>query len=238
MKRNIIHDGVSIKIFETDDPQKVIIHFTDEITAFNKIKKAVIKDKGIYCNGISCEISRLLQKGGVPTHFVEQISDTEQLCWKSQVIPMEVIVRNVIAGSMAQRLGLEEGIVPKEPVYDLCYKSDILCDPIINDYHAVALGLVSKEELERIYSLTKQVNSILTPVFKEIGITLVDFKIEFGHLSDGRLVMSDDITPDSARFWDIATGERLDKDRFRRDNGHVGDAYKTVFERLTGKKAD
>ena len=136
MKRNIIHDGVSIKIFETDDPQKVIIHFTDEITAFNKIKKAVIKDKGVYCNGISCEISRLLQKGGVPTHFIEQISDTEQLCWKSQVIPMEVIVRNVIAGSMAQRLGLEEGIIPKEPVYDLCYKSDILCDPIINDYHA------------------------------------------------------------------------------------------------------
>lgn len=238
MKRNIIHDGVSIKIFETDDPQKVIIHFTDEITAFNKIKKAVIKDKGIYCNGISCEISRLLQKGGVPTHFIEQTSDTEQLCWKSQVIPMEVIVRNVIAGSMAQRLGLEEGIIPKEPVYDLCYKSDILCDPIINDYHAVALGLVSKEELERIYSLTKQVNSILTPVFKEIGITLVDFKIEFGHLSDGRLVMSDDITPDSARFWDIATGERLDKDRFRRDNGHVGEAYRTVYERLTGKKID
>ena len=168
MKRNIIHDGVSIKIFETDDPQKVIIHFTDEITAFNKIKKAVIKDKGIYCNGISCEISRLLQKGGVPTHFIEQISDTEQLCWKSQVIPMEVIVRNVIAGSMAQRLGLEEGIIPKEPVYDLCYKSDILCDPIINDYHAVALGLVSKEELERIYSLTKQVNSILTPDRKSV----------------------------------------------------------------------
>ena len=204
----------------------------------NKIKKAVIKDKGVYCNGISCEISRLLQKGGVPTHFIEQISDTEQLCWKSQVIPMEVIVRNVIAGSMAQRLGLEEGIIPKEPIYDLCYKSDILCDPIINDYHAVALGLVSKEELERIYSLTKQVNSILTPVFKEIGITLVDFKIEFGHLSDGRLVMSDDITPDSARFWDIATGERLDKDRFRRDNGHVGEAYRTVYERLTGKKSN
>ena len=164
MKRNIIHDGVSIKIFETDDPQKVIIHFTDEITAFNKIKKAVIKDKGVYCNGISCEISRLLQKGGVPTHFIEQ------------------------------------------------------------------------EELERIYSLTKQVNSILTPVFKEIGITLVDFKIEFGHLCDGSLVMSDDITPDSARFWDIATGDRLDKDRFRKDNGHVGEAYRTVYERLTGKK--
>ncbi len=232
-KKGIIHDGVSIKIYETDDPQKVIIHFTDDITAFNKIKKAVVKDKGIYCNGISCETSRILQSNGVPTHFIEQVSDTEQLCWKASVIPMEVIVRNVIAGSMAQRLGLEEGLVPKEPVYDLCYKSSILCDPIINDCHALALGLVDKEELEQIYSMTKQVNSILTPVFKSVGITLVDFKIEYGHLPDGRLVMSDDITPDSARFWDIATGERLDKDRFRRDYGRIGDAYKTVFERLT-----
>ncbi len=232
-KRNILHDGVSIKIFETDDPEKVVIHFTDEITAFNKIKKAVIKDKGIYCNGISCEISRLLQEGGVPTSFIEKISDTEQLAWKTKVIPMEVIVRNVIAGSMAQRLGLQEGLVPEIPVYDLCYKSDILCDPIINDYHAMALGLVSKEELDRIYSMTRKVNEILKPVFEKVGITLVDFKIEFGYTADGRLVMSDDITPDSARFWDKATGERLDKDRFRRDNGRIGDAYRTVFERLT-----
>ena len=236
-KRNILHDGVSIKIFETDDPEKVVIHFTDEITAFNKIKKAVIKDKGIYCNGISCEISRLLQEGGVPTSFIEKISDTEQLAWKTKVIPMEVIVRNVIAGSMAQRLGLQEGLVPEIPVYDLCYKSDILCDPVINDYHAMALGLVSKDELERIYSMTRKVNEILKPVFEKVGITLVDFKIEFGYTADGRLVMSDDITPDSARFWDKATGERLDKDRFRRDNGRIGDAYRTVYERLTQGKA-
>ncbi len=236
-KRNILHDGVSIKIFETDDSEKVIIHFTDDITAFNKIKKAVIKGKGIYCNGISCEISRLLQEGGVPTSFIKKISDTEQLCWKTKVIPMEVIVRNVIAGSMAQRLGLQEGLVPEIPVYDLCYKSDILCDPIINDYHAMALGLVSKDELERIYSMTRKVNEILKPVFEKVGITLVDFKIEFGYTADGRLVMSDEITPDSARFWDIATGERLDKDRFRRDNGRIGDAYRTVYERLTQGKA-
>ena len=236
-KRNILHDGVSIKICETDDPEKVIIHFTDDITAFNKIKKAVIKGKGIYCNGISCEISRLLQEGGVPTSFIKKISDTEQLCWKTKVIPMEVIVRNVIAGSMAQRLGLQEGLVPEIPVYDLCYKSDILCDPIINDYHAMALGLVSKEELERIYSMTRKVNDILKPIFEKVGITLVDFKIEFGYTADGRLVMSDEITPDSARFWDIATGERLDKDRFRRDNGRIGDAYRTVYERLTQGKA-
>lgn len=236
-KRNILHDGVSIKIFETDDPEKVVIRFTDDITAFNKIKKAVIKDKGIYCNGISCEISRLLQEGGVPTSFIKKISNTEQLCWKTKVIPMEVIVRNVIAGSMAQRLGLQEGLVPEIPVYDLCYKSDILCDPIINDYHAMALGLVSKDELERIYSMTRKVNEILKPVFEKVGITLVDFKIEFGYTADGRLVMSDEITPDSARFWDIATGERLDKDRFRRDNGRIGDAYRTVYERLTQGKA-
>lgn len=235
-KKGIIHDGVSIKIHETEDPQKVIVRFTDDITAYNKIKKAIIKDKGIYCNGISCEISRLLQEGGVPTHFIEKLSDTEQLCWKVNVIPLEVIVRNVVAGSMAQRLGLEEGLVPKEPIFDLCYKSDALCDPVINDYHAMTLGLVTREELEQIYSLTRKVNDILVPVFKAVGITLVDFKIEFGHLRDGKLVMSDDITPDSARFWDTATGDRLDKDRFRRDAGHVGDAYRTVYERLTGAK--
>lgn len=234
-KREIIHDGVSIKIFQAEDPDKVIIRFTDDITAYNKIKKAVIKDKGVYCNGISCEISRLLQEGGVPTHFIGKLSEVEQLCWKADVIPMEVIVRNVIAGSMAQRLGLREGIVPKEPVFDLCYKSDALCDPIINDYHAMALGLVERDELAEIYSMTREVNDILVPVFKKIGITLVDFKIEFGRLPDGRLAMSDDITPDSARLWDIATGDRLDKDRFRRDAGHVGDAYRTVFERLTGR---
>lgn len=235
-KKAIIHDGVSIKIYETDDPQQVVIHFTDDITAYNKIKKAVIKDKGVYCNGISCEISRLLQEGGVPTHFIRQISETEQLCWKAEVIPMEVIVRNVIAGSLAQRLGLQEGKIPESTIYDLCYKSDALCDPIINDYHALALGLTNREDLDSIYAMTRRINDILYPVFKEVGITLVDYKIEFGHLSSGRLVMSDDITPDSARFWDIATGERLDKDRFRRDYGAVGDAYRTVFERLTSRR--
>ncbi|MCI2109075.1 MAG: phosphoribosylaminoimidazolesuccinocarboxamide synthase [Bacteroidales bacterium] len=235
-KTGIVHDGVSIKIYDTEDPEKVIISFTDEITAYKKIKKAVIKGKGKYCNGISCEISRILQENGVPTSFIEKLSDTEQLCWKTSVIPMEVIVRNVIAGSMAQRLGLEEGIVPKEPVYDLCYKSDILCDPLINDSQALAIGLVSQEELNQIYSMTQKVNAVLVPMFKSIGITLVDFKTEYGHMPDGSLVMSDDITPDSARLWDIATGQRLDKDRFRHDNGKVGEAYKDVYERLTNRE--
>jgi hypothetical protein len=232
-KTDIIHDGVSIKIYGTDEPDKVIIYFTDDITAYYKIKKAVIKDKGIYCNGVSCMISRHLIKGGIATHFIKQLSDREQLCKKADVIPMEVIVRNVIAGSMAQRLGLEEGIVPDSTIYDLCYKSEELGDPIINDYHAMALGLATREELDEIYSTTKKINDILYPLFKGIGITLVDYKIEFGRLPGGELVMADDITPDSARLWDIETGMRLDKDRFRRDNGKVGHAYKTVFDRLS-----
>ncbi len=231
-KTEKIYDGVSIKIFATDEPDKVIVSFTDDITAYYKIKKAVIKDKGKYCNGISSMISSLLKKNGVPVHFIEKLSDTDQLCLKTEVIPMEVIVRNVIAGSMAQRLGLQEGLVPSEPVYDICYKSDELCDPIINDFHAIALGLVTKAELAEVYEVAKKINDILVPVFRQAGISLVDFKIEFGRLPDGSLVVSDDITPDSARFWDIETGMKLDKDRFRQDCGKVGQAYKTVYERL------
>ena len=175
---------------------------------------------------------KVLADAGVPVHFIEKLSDTEQLCRKTSVIPMEVIVRNVIAGSMAQRLGLKEGIVPSEPVYDICYKSEELGDPIINDYHAVVLGLVTKEELAEIYEISKKVNDVLRPVFDKAGIILVDFKIELGRLPDGSLVVSDEITPDSARFWDKATGEKLDKDRFRQDSGKVGAAYRTVYERL------
>ena len=165
-------------------------------------------------------------------HFIERLSDTEQLCRRVDSIQMEVIVRNVVAGSMAKRLGMDEGIVLKEPIVDLCYKTEDLGDPLINDYHAIALGLVTKEELAVIYSLAEKVNSVLTPLFRGIGITLVDFKIEFGRLPDGQIILSDDITPDSARFWDIETGMKLDKDRFRHDNGKVGQAYRTVYERL------
>jgi len=228
----IIHDGVSIKIRGAKEPDKVVVHFTDDITAYYKIKKAVIKDKGIYCNGISSMIFHHLRKGGIPIHFIEQLSDREQLCHRVDVIPLEIIVRNVIAGSLADRLGLEEGLVPPETIYDLCYKCEQLGDPIINTYQAMALGLATKEELAEMFEITKRINSILYPLFKGIGITLVDFKIEYGRMADGSLVLADDITPDSARFWDIKTGERLDKDRFRRDRGSVGDSYKTVYERL------
>ena len=231
-KIEIIHDGVSKKVYATDEPDKVIIQYTDAITAYYKIKRALIKDKGLYCNAVSSMVFTVLKNAGVPMHFIERLSDTEQLCRRVDSIQMEVIVRNVVAGSMAKRLGMDEGIVLKEPIVDLCYKTEDLGDLLINDYHAIALGLVTKEELAVIYSLAEKVNAVLTPLFRGIGITLVDFKIEFGRLPDGQIILSDDITPDSARFWDIETGMKLDKDRFRHDNGKVGQAYRTVYERL------
>lgn len=231
-KIEIIHDGVSKKVYATDEPDKVIIQYTDAITAYYKIKRALIKDKGLYCNAVSSMVFTVLKNAGVPMHFIERLSDTEQLCRRVDSIQMEVIVRNLVAGSMAKRLGMDEGIVLKEPIVDLCYKTEDLGDPLINDYHAIALGLVTKEELAVIYSLAEKVNAVLTPLFRGIGITLVDFKIEFGRLPDGQIILSDDITPDSARFWDIETGMKLDKDRFRHDNGKVGQAYRTVYERL------
>ena len=233
-KIEIIHDGVSKKVYATDEPDKVIIQYTDAITAYYKIKRALIKDKGLYCNAVSSMVFTVLKNAGVPMHFIERLSDTEQLCRRVDSIPMEVIVRNVVAGSMAKRLGMDEGIVLKEPIVDLCYKTEDLGDPLINDYHAIALGLVTKAGLAVIYSLAEKVNAVLTPLFHGIGITLVDFKIEFGRLPDGQIILSDDITPDSARFWDIETGMKLDKDRFRHDNGKVGQGYKTIYERLTG----
>ncbi|MBQ1618095.1 MAG: phosphoribosylaminoimidazolesuccinocarboxamide synthase [Bacteroidales bacterium] len=231
-KRTLIHDGVTIKVHLTEDPSKVIISFTDEISAFGGIKRAVIKDKGLYCNGIACLVSKAVQEGGVPTYFIEKYSEREQLCKHVNVIPLQMIVRNVVAGSLSQRLGLEEGVIPSSPMFDLCYKSDELGDPMINDYHALALGLTSRQELDSIYHYSRRINEILVPLFEKAGITLVDFKIEFGRDASGTLMLSDDITPDNARFWDIATGMRLDKDRFRRDESRVGESYKAVYDRL------
>lgn len=232
-KRQVIYNGESVKIFQTEDESLVLQHFTDKITAFSKIKIAAITDKGKLCCGISELIFELLGKAGVPTHFVRRISDCEILCRKTDVIPIEVIVRNVVAGSMAERLGLNEGIRPSNTIYDLCYKNENLNDPLINDHHAVAMGLVTYSELETIYELTKKINQVLKPALDSVGIELVDFKIEFGRLPGGEIILSDEITPDNARFWDKETGERLDKDRFRRDLGRVGDAYRTIFERLS-----
>lgn len=235
----IIYDGVSIKITQAPDPGQVVIRFTDDITAFYKTKKAVIKDKGIYCCGISSLIHAHLQRSGMGTHFLGQLGEREQLCRKVEVIPLEVIVRNVIAGSMAGRLGLREGTVPPSPIYELCYKNHRLGDPIINDCHAFALGLVTEGELGFIYDTARRANTLLRPLFGKAGITLVDFKIEFGRLpGGGNLVMADDITPDSARFWDSDTGEKLDKDRFRHDEGMVGAAYQRVWDALRSVSGD
>lgn len=232
MKQEIIYNGESVKIFGTENPELVEVCFTDNITAFNKIKRAVIADKGALNAAISAMIFGLVEKGGVRTHFIKRISPTEQLCRRVDNIMIEVIVRNVIAGSMAHRLGLAEGLRPAETVIDLCYKNEDLCDPVINDCHAVALGLVSRAELDEIYSATRRINEILRPVFASVGIELVDYKIEFGRLPDGEIILADEINPDNARFWDAETGERYDKDRFRRDMGRVGDAYRMVYTRL------
>lgn len=236
--KEVIYNGESVKIFGTDNPEEILVRFTDNITAYNKIKKAVIADKGRLNAAISAMIFGILEHRGLRTHFIRQISDTELLCQRLDVIPVEVIVRNVIAGSMASRLGLEEGLVPETPVIDLCYKNDDLCDPLINDCHAVALGLLTKEELGAVYDLSTRINDILKPLFGKAGIVLVDFKIEFGRLPSGEIVLADEITPDNARFWDSATGERYDKDRFRRDMGKVGDAYRTIYEKVSEIAAD
>lgn len=231
-KKEVIYDGDSVKIHATDNPEIVSVRFTDTITAFNKIKKAEISDKGKLNNAVAAMIFEYLGKNGVRTHFIRKISETEQLCRKVSAIPMEVIVRNVIAGSMAERLGLKEGTRPSNTIIDLCYKKEELNNPLINGHHAVALGLVDYGELDEIYSIAGKTNSLLRNLFAKAGIELVDFKIEFGRLPDGSLVLADEITPDSARLWDAVTHEKLDKDRFRRDYGKVGDAYKEVCRRL------
>lgn len=231
-KKGIIYNGESVKIFQTEVPEEVLVCFTDNITAFNKIKRAVITDKGRLNCSISTAIFDILSKNGIKSHFIRQVAPTEQLCLKVDNIPIEVIVRNVIAGSMASRLGLKEGLKPATVIYDLCYKNEDLCDPIINDCHAMALGLVKKEELDVIYDTTKRINDILLPLFKSVGIDLVDFKIEFGRLPSGEIILADEINPDNARFWDSETRERYDKDRFRRDMGKVGDAYRTIWEKV------
>ena len=222
-KKEVIYNGESVKISGTEVPEEILVRFTDSITAFNKIKKAVIAGKGRLNAGIAAKIFGILGKNGVKTHFIRQVSATELLCRRL----------NVIAGSMAARLGLKEGIVPDEPVIDLCYKNDDLCDPLINDSHVLALGLATRDELETVYVLSGRINDILRPLFDKVGIVLVDFKIEFGRLPSGEIILADEITPDNARFWDSVTGERYDKDRFRRDMGRVGDAYRTMYRKVS-----
>ncbi|MEG0498473.1 MAG: phosphoribosylaminoimidazolesuccinocarboxamide synthase [Alistipes sp.] len=231
----MLYEGKAKQVFRTDDPDKIIIHYKDAATAFNNIKKATIDNKGVLNNAISTIIFEEMHKAGIRTHYIETINDRDQICRRVTIIPIEVIVRNVIAGSMAQRLGIEEGTKPSNVIYDICYKKDELGDPLINDHHAVALGAATYEELAQIYKMTAHINEVLIALFKKMNINLIDFKIEYGKTSDGEIVLADEISPDTCRLWDMDTNEKLDKDRFRRDLGKVREAYEEILDRL--KKA-
>lgn len=219
-------------IFSTDSAERIIIRFKDDATAFYNIKRAKIADKAKMNCDISSMVLGYLNDNGINTHFVERLDNEAQLCKVVKHIPVEVIVRNVIAGSMAKRLGIEEGIVPDNTIFDLCLRDDQLGDPLINDHHAVALGIASYEELAEIYEVSARINRLLTELYAKVGITLVDFKIEFGRAENGSLVLADELTPDTCRIWDTESGEPLDKDRFRRDMGRVREAYEEVAKRL------
>lgn len=231
-KKEMIYEGKAKKVYSTDNADEIIVYYKDDATAFNGEKKGSIKDKGVMNNEITTLLFKMLEKNGVKTHFIEKLSDREQLCQKVTIFPLEVIVRNLIAGSMAKRLGIEEGTVPPNTIFEICYKNDEYGDPLINDHHAVALKLATYDELKHIYEVTSKVNNLLKEALDKIGITLVDFKVEFGKNSKGEILLADEITPDTCRFWDKATGKKLDKDRFRRDLGSIEEAYIEVLNRL------
>ena len=231
-KKEMLYEGKAKKIYATNDINKIIVYYKDDATAFNGEKKGSIKDKGIMNNDITSLLFNMLEKNGIKTHFIEKLNDREQLCQKVKIFPLEVIVRNLIAGSMAKRLGIEEGKVPSNTIFEICYKNDEYGDPLINDHHAVALNLASYDELKYIYELTAKINDLLKNALDKIGITLVDFKVEFGKNYKGEILLADEITPDTCRFWDKETGKKLDKDRFRRDLGSIEEAYIEVLSRL------
>ncbi|HIU43028.1 MAG TPA: phosphoribosylaminoimidazolesuccinocarboxamide synthase [Candidatus Ventrousia excrementavium] len=233
-KLDMIYEGKAKKVFKTDDPALVIVDYKDDATAFNGEKKGTIVGKGVINNKLTNFLMQKLEKAGVPTHFVRELSDRETLVKSVHIVPLEVIIRNVSAGSFAKRYGVEEGIVFDSPTIEFSYKNDALGDPLINSYHAIALKLATPEEIETIKKYAFQVNDVLKAFFLECGINLIDFKLEFGKLPDGTIVLADEISPDTCRFWDSKTGEKLDKDRFRRDLGNVEDAYQEVMRRVIG----
>jgi phosphoribosylaminoimidazole-succinocarboxamide synthase len=227
-----LYEGKAKKVYETNDDDLVIIHYKDDATAFNGEKKGQIEDKGVMNNKIASGLFELIEKSGVPTHFVARLNERDMLCKRVTIVPLEVIVRNVAAGSMAKRLGLEEGAALKTTVFELSYKDDALGDPLINDYHAVAIGASTFEEIEKIKKMTFKINEVLSGFFLKRGIKLIDFKLEFGKTSKGDIVLADEISPDTCRFWDAKTNEKLDKDRFRRDLGNVKEAYIEILNRI------
>ena len=233
-KKEQIYEGKAKKVFATDDPDLVIVSYKDDATAFNGLKKGTIEGKGVINNKMTNYMFGLLEKEGVPTHLVKELSDRETLVKKVEIVQLEVIIRNVAAGSFSKRMGVEEGKALLTPILEYSYKNDDLGDPFINDYYALALGIATKEELDTIAKYAFKVNEFMLKYFKEIGIDLIDFKIEFGRFK-GQILLADEISPDTCRFWDSKTHEKLDKDRFRRDMGGVEDAYKEIRRRIFGE---
>lgn len=231
-----LYEGKAKKVYKTDDDNLYIVSYKDDATAFNGLKKGTIVGKGVINNKMSNMMMQLLETKGVKTHFVKELSDRDTLVKKVSIVPLEVIIRNVSAGSFAKRYGVEEGIVFKSPTIEFSYKNDALGDPLINDYHALALNLATEEEIQKIKDMAFKVNEVLKEYFKGLNIRLVDFKLEFGRLPSGEIVLADEISPDTCRLWDLTTNEKLDKDRFRRDLGGVEDAYNEVMKRLTSVK--
>lgn len=227
-----LYEGKAKKVFKTDNPDEFIIEYKDDATAFNGEKKGSIGGKGIINNKMTAVIFTMLEEQGIKTHFIKLLSDKEQLVKAVTIFPLEVIIRNTAAGSICKRLGLTEGQKLQSPIFEFCYKNDDYGDPVINDYHAIAMKLATKEEIEVIRDTTFQINDILIKYFLNKGINLIDFKIEFGKTSDGQIVLADEISPDTCRFWDVETGEKLDKDRFRRDLGNIEEAYEEMLKRI------
>ena len=230
-----LYEGKAKKVFATDDPGVVLVEYKDDATAFNGLKKVTIQGKGVINNRVTNFLMKMLEKNGIPTHYIEEISDRETLVKKVTIVPLEVIVRNIAAGSLSKRLGLPEGTKLKKTVLEYCYKNDDLGDPMVNEYHIAAMGWVSDEDLKKIAEYSFKINQLLSAYLKDLNIELIDFKLEFGKTQDGQLVLADEISPDTCRFWDSTTHEKLDKDRFRCDLGGVEDAYQEIMKRLMGE---
>lgn len=234
-KKEQLYEGKAKKVFATDDANLVIVDYKDDATAFNGEKKGTITGKGVINNVMSNHMFQLLEQQGVPTHFVEQLSERETLVKKVSIVPLEVIIRNISAGSFAKRFGVEEGIVFDEPTIEFSYKNDELGDPLMNAYHAIALKAATREEIETIKAMAFKVNEVMKQYFDTLNVILIDFKLEFGKTADGKIVLADEISPDTCRLWDKTTKEKLDKDRFRRDMGGVEEAYQEIMKRVMGK---
>ncbi len=234
----LLYEGKAKKVFATDDPALLIVSYKDDATAFNGLKRGTIDGKGVINNRMSNLLMKRLEERGIPTHFVEELSERDTLVKKATIVPLEVIIRNIAAGSFAKNYGVAEGIVFDSPTIEFSYKNDGLGDPLLNEYHALALGLASEEEIAAIKEYAFRINEELKTFWSSCGVTLVDFKLEFGRLPDGTIVLADEISPDTCRLWDSATGEKLDKDRFRRDLGGIEDAYREVMARLEARIAE